>query len=330
MLATARTPAWSHLELLLLGAGTVSALAALVMLRLGWRSAQASRLAHSIQRFACGDPDARAEESGPAELRAIARQFNSLAATLAERRRRQAAFLAGVAHDLRTPLCAIKTGIALAPPDAPLPAEAQLRTVLEMVRRQEMHLERMAGDLLDLTRAEAGHLDLQMGVHDAGDLLRRTVALLGGTPEAGRVELSVPDHRVELLCDPLRIEQVVSNLVGNALKYSSPGAVVRVALHQESQEIVLSVTDHGIGISDQDHGRLFEPFHRLDGTAASGAGLGLSVALRIVEAHAGRIEVLSAPRKGSTFRVHLPRGPFQPSRPQPQREVRLAAAASGA
>jgi signal transduction histidine kinase len=132
------------------------------------------------------------------------------------------------------------------------------------------------------------------------------------------IELSLADDEVPLVCDGLRIEQVTANLVSNALKYSPAEAPVRVSLRRADGEARLVVADHGLGIAEEDQGRLFEPFRRvgLSAEAIPGVGLGLFVVRQIVEAHGGRISLTSAPGRGSTFRVHLPLARSEPP-PQP-------------
>jgi signal transduction histidine kinase len=113
---------------------------------------------------------------------------------------------------------------------------------------------------------------------------------------------------VVVRCDGTRLEQVLHNLVSNALKYSPTGSSVELRVAQEGEEAVLSVVDQGIGISSEELRHLFAPFRRTSRAreVAPGVGLGLSVARRIIEAHGGRIEVDSRPGAGSTFRVRLP------------------------
>lgn len=279
---------------------------------LWWLKARAFRpvlaLARTMERFGQGDRAARVEEAGPRELRDIARRFNEMASSLASQRDAQMAFLGGVAHDLRNPLGVLKTSLYLLGPGQELPPEPEIRRILQIVDRQIARLERMVGDFLDMAKIEAGELELQLGVQDASALVHEICELFQGASPRHRIEVSTPDAPVRLHCDPLRIEQVVNNLVSNAVKYSPRGGTVRVAVTREADEAVIAVTDQGIGISAEDQQRLFEPFRRVGAARQTvpGLGLGLFVARRLVEAHGGRIEVESRPARGSTFRIHLP------------------------
>jgi signal transduction histidine kinase len=198
--------------------------------------------------------------------------------------------------------------VALLGPDMKLHSEERIRQTIERIGRQITRMERMVGDFLDIAKIEAGQLDLRFDTHDARKLVEEIVDLLEGASQKHRLELRVPDHAVPLRCDQLRIGQVITNLISNAIKYSPEGGVVDVTLESHGGEVELRVTDRGMGIAECDRARIFEPFRRvgLSKETAPGAGLGLFIVRQIVEAHRGRIEVESAPGKGSTFRVFLP------------------------
>jgi signal transduction histidine kinase len=261
-----------------------------------------------MEQFGRGDHDARAPEAGPTELRRMSRTFNEMARALGQQRRAQIAFLAGVAHDLRNPLSVLKMSAALVPPDRPLPPEAQMRRLIEKIARQISRLERMTSDFLDLANIEAGELHLEPALHDARDLAAQVSELFADSSVTSRLHLVLPEAPIELFCDSLRIEQVLTNLVSNAIKYSPAESEIRLSLEREQGEVVFRVVDHGIGIAQSDRTRIFEPFQRVGRSKenAPGAGLGLFVVRRIVEAHGGRIEIESAPDVGSTFSVRLP------------------------
>ncbi|MDC0712402.1 HAMP domain-containing sensor histidine kinase [Stigmatella sp. ncwal1] len=264
-------------------------------------------VSQAMRRFGAGDKETRAPERGPAELREMALTFNEMAATLAQRQEEQLTFLAGVAHDLRNPLAALKMSTALAGSGRNEASPERIQRMLTLVRRQVARLDRMVGDLLDAARIEAGKLELHLEERDAREMARSVVELFEASGQGRELRLSVPELPVPLRCDGTRMEQVLNNLVSNALKYSPTGTRVDVTVSRQQDEALLTVTDRGIGLSAEAKHHLFSPFMRANNArdCAPGAGLGLSVARRIVEAHGGRIEVESQPGQGATFRVRL-------------------------
>jgi signal transduction histidine kinase len=134
------------------------------------------------------------------------------------------------------------------------------------------------------------------------------VELFQAPSRGDRFDLVLPDHEVQTRCDRVRLEQVLMNLLSNAVKYSPPGSRITVTLECNGDGAVLAVADQGVGIAPEDQRRLFDPFRRTETSRAAfpGVGLGLFVVRRIVQAHGGRIEIDSAPGRGSTFRVRLP------------------------
>lgn len=268
-------------------------------------------ISRAMRHFGSGSKDSRAPPDGPAELREMALTFNEMADSLARQQEQQLTFVAGVAHDLRNPLSALKMSTALVASGRPV-TEERMQKTMGMVRRQVSRLDRMVGDLLDSTRLEAGRFELSLEARDARELAASVVELYQAGGAAHSLVLQVPQTPVVLRCDVTRVEQVLHNLVSNALKYSPDDSPVQVCVSLEGEQGVVSVIDHGIGISAEELEKLFTPFGRTGQARkkAPGIGLGLSVARRIVEAHGGRIEVESHLGEGSTFRVRLPL--FQP------------------
>ncbi|XYI00197.1 ATP-binding protein [Sorangium sp. So ce1128] len=262
----------------------------------------------AIDRYGAGSHDARAPQGGLEELREIAVAFNDMADALAEQRRKQLGILASVAHDLRNPLAALKLTVDRLGPDRPLPPEERLRPMLARVGNEVARCDRMLTDLMDIARMAGGELELRHQTRDACELAREVVELYRPTATAHELRLSVPEEPVPLRCDPVRIEQVLNNLVSNAIKYSPQGGAVHVAVAREGAEVAIAVADHGVGIAAEDQRRLFERYWRAPSSSsvAPGVGLGLWAARRIAEAHGGRIEVRSAAGEGSTFTLRLP------------------------
>ncbi|KYF93445.1 histidine kinase [Sorangium cellulosum] len=262
----------------------------------------------AIGRYGTGDRAARVPLTGPRELGEIALAFNEMAESLERQREAQFAFLGGVAHDLRNPLSALRLSMHVLDP-GDLPPASQIRRTMAVVRRQLDRLERMVGDLLDASQIEACKLDLRVEERDLSELAREAVELYRPVSPEHTIALSLPEAPALVRCDATRIEQVLNNLLSNALKYSPAGGQVDVEVRAGSDGVEIAIRDQGVGIEPADMAHLFEPFRRLKSTSGSipGTGLGLAVAKRIVEAHGGRLLVESRPGSGSVFRVELPR-----------------------
>jgi two-component system, OmpR family, sensor histidine kinase MtrB len=306
--AHARAIRWdriANLAAIVLGFAIVVITAALVM----WLRRRVIRplfaLADTMQRFGAGDRSLRAAEQGPTELREMTHRFNDMAESIAAQRQAQTAFLGGVAHDLRNPLSALKLAVELIGPNQPLPSEAQLRRTLGVISRQINHLERMVGDFLDMAKIEAGELELSIAEHDIRAIVGDSVELFAPMARS-RFHVAMPDEPVVVACDAVRIGQAITNLVSNAIKYSPPDEPIDVKVARAGDEVTIDVIDRGVGISKAERERIFEPFRRgATRNTVPGTGLGLFNVQRIVQAHAGRIEIDSVPSVGSTFRVRL-------------------------
>lgn len=281
-------------------------------LALWWLNAKAFRptlsLARAMEGLSDGGLSSRAEERGPRELREMAVRFNRIARQLAAQREARAAFLAGVVHDLRTPLGALKLAVARVDPELPLPPEPALRKSFALVDRQIGRLESMLGDFQDLSKIEAGELELRIAPHDVRELAREATELFAESSPAHAFELSLPQSAVPCACDPVRVQQVLNNLLSNAVKYSPTGGAIVVTVATEDDLARITVADCGPGIPESERGLIFEPFARLrlGKRNVPGIGMGLFISRRIVEAHDGRIAVQSAPGGGSAFDVWLP------------------------
>ncbi len=258
----------------------------------------------AIERFRSGAADARVPDRGLLEINELGQRFNEMADALAQQRERQLAFLAGIAHDLRNPLSALKYGLQAIANEQ---SETRRNRAHAMLDRQVDRLSRMIEDLLDATRIEAGCLELRRETFDLRDAVEDMIRLYAPTSPDHTIRADMPSEPVRIDGDSLRIEQVVSNLLSNAIKFSPRGGEIVISVATADSHVTLAVADSGIGIRPEDREAIFLPFRRLCAEIAPGAGLGLSVVRRIVEAHGGSITVESTPERGSTFTVKLPR-----------------------
>ena len=303
----------------LVGAGLLALVVSVLVGTLAARSVTGplARLRRASARLAQGDLDERVPPLGMVELDQLADQFNVMADRLRESltmlsndRDRLREFVADVSHELRTPIAALRTFTELQS-DGEVDG-ATRREFLERSTEQISRLEWLSTNLLDLSRIEAGIFPLDMRHADLRDPVRSAAEAHARLAEARQIALTteVPGVPVELRFDRQRIVQLVSNLLGNALKFTSSGGSVELRLTDRPEGAVIEVRDTGAGIPADELPRIFERFYRGTNTGAArgaGSGLGLAIAKSIVEMHDGGIEVESTPRKGSVFRVVLPR-----------------------
>lgn len=274
---------------------------------LAWLEAGAFRPLFRLRDAIAGSTtshDSRAPEDGPWEVRSIARAFNEMRDRLDEQRQRQLTFIAAIVHELRNPMTPLKlaSGQLARQPDSDQAARVAL-----VIGRQIEQLERITLDLLDAVRIEAGHLRLERARCDLRSLVS-TVADALCEDGGSRIQLDLPAAPLWANVDGARIQQVVTNLVSNGLKYSPGGDPVDVRVFQDGDSGVIEVEDRGVGIAPEDLPHIFEPFRRAVHSTHGipGIGLGLSISRRIVAAHGGRLDVRSVARAGSTFTVTLP------------------------
>jgi signal transduction histidine kinase len=229
-------------------------------------------------------------------------------------------FIATASHDLKSPLTSIRGYAQLLRRRvrAPAPDLEQVAHGLEVIDSQGAAMARLLDDLLDAARIQAGGLEPRKAPCDLGECLDTILARLN-LDERERVEVRLPDAPMAGNWEQKRIEQVLANLVGNALKYSPDIERVSVVVERGSEEIEVTVSDRGMGIPPKELPHLFQRFHRTPQARASGlsgTGLGLYICRGIVEAHGGRIWAASAGEgEGATFRFALPIEPPEPGAP---------------
>jgi two-component system phosphate regulon sensor histidine kinase PhoR len=219
-------------------------------------------------------------------------------------------FLGDVSHELRTPIFAI-SGFAESLLDGALDDPEVRDRFVEKILANARRLDALARDLAEISRIESGELRMRTAAFDLGPLARETVDALEPLARERGIEASVavPDGTPAVLGDRGRIQQVLANLVENALKYTEQGGHVRLTADRTSEGVRVAVVDDGIGIATEDVERVTERFFRVDRSRSrseGGTGLGLSIVKHILEAHGGRLTVESTPGVGSTFAFTLP------------------------
>lgn len=281
-------------------------------------------LREATSALASGELERRVEVEEDDELGELARSFNEMAArtgdTQAELKdavRAREEFLSVASHELRTPLTPLKGFAALTlqrlEGSGEFPERERLLKALRSMARQTQRLTRLVDDLLDTARIQGGRLALERQRSDLVPLLREVLERFEVRAENGLAfELHVPEHPVEGDWDAPRLDQVLTNLVSNAVRYSPQGGTVRVSLEEEEPgHVLVHVKDQGIGIPPESLASLFRPFARASNAHArhyGGLGLGLFICREIVERHGGTIWAESpGPQQGSAFHVRLPR-----------------------
>jgi signal transduction histidine kinase len=227
-------------------------------------------------------------------------------------------FLAIASHELKTPLTALigyGQTFQLRARRAGDRSERDARS-LERILAQADRLHHMINALLDVSRIEQGRLRLEHGMLDLGALARHTVAEIQTMNGQQRFDIQSPDTPLWIDGDPLRLEQVLYNLLGNAMKYSPGGGPITVSLTAQDDTVSVAIRDEGIGIPARDLPHLFERFFRASNVSVdniSGVGIGLYVVHEIVALHGGTVTVESQEGHGSTFTICLPRNTTLPN-----------------
>ncbi|MEX0625087.1 MAG: ATP-binding protein [Chloroflexota bacterium] len=249
-----------------------------------------------------GDFSTRVPETGPGEVRALARAFNAMSARLEETEQQRRSALADVSHELRTPLTVIQGNLE-ALLDAVYPADA---AHLEVILAETRILERLIDDLRTLTLVEAGSLVLHRAPTDLGTLLNDVAASYRGQADQSGISLTVtvPDELPSVDIDPARIREVVSNLLTNALRHTPTGGRVELSAKFEDGAPIIAIRDAGSGIPEDQLDRIFDRFYR--SPDSPGTGLGLPIAKSLVEAHGGTMTATSGVGLGTIVQFTLP------------------------
>jgi signal transduction histidine kinase len=283
-----------------------------VVMVLGWGVRSLRRLSvpldnllEASSKVAEGDFTVRVEEKGTPEIRALTRGFNSMAERLQITDQQRRSMLADVSHELRTPITVIQGNVegildGLYPAD-----EARLKSIVE----ETQILSRLVDDLRTMALAESGLLQLRREPTDLAPLIREVVAGFDTQAQEKEIELALSLAEVESVnVDPLRLREVLTNLLSNALRYTPPGGEVNVGLVESSNSVERAITifveDNGPGIEATDLTHIFDRFYK--SSDSGGMGLGLSIAKYLVEAHGGKVWAESKVGKGTKISFSLP------------------------
>lgn len=238
------------------------------------------------------------------ELNAQLDEHASRMAVLEQVDRQRVALLRSVSHDLRTPLATIRA-VATDLRDSDLHDETVRQELLKSVSDEAERLDRLVGNLLSMSRIEAGSMHIEQQVVDLTELLQLSVLRLNPLFPQATVEVEIDPALPLIDGDPVLLDEVISNLLENSARYAPPGSTVEVELTaSNAQTVTLRVRDHGPGVDPANAELVFQPFWR--GSDSKSSGLGLAIARAIVEAHGGSIGLVETRGAGATFEVRLP------------------------
>jgi signal transduction histidine kinase len=296
----------------LLEGGTIGLLLALILAFViaRWIADPLQRLVYAARAFPQGAATP-VNARGPHEVQELTRVFNAMMTRVQASQKSQRDFVANVSHELKTPLTSIQ-GFAQAIMDGTVDTPEARKQAAEVIYNESGRMHRMALDLLDLARLDAGIINLQMSPVDIRALLNGIVEKF--TPLASKAGVTLKaefaNDLLPVLGDGDRLAQVFTNLVDNALKFTPEGGSITLRAIHDRNEIQVAVDDTGKGIPKDDVPHIFDRFYQADSARAGGehhgAGLGLAIVHEIVAAHGGRISVRSALGRGTAFIVHLP------------------------
>jgi len=219
-------------------------------------------------------------------------------------------FVSMVSHELRTPLASIKAYADTLVRKGGGLGKVTISEYLNVIRTETDRLTKMITQLLDVSAMEAGHFEIELEAVNIASLIEKTVEEIKSQTGNHQIKLDFADKSLMIVGDGNKIQQVILNLIENAIKYSPEGGAVTISVSPEDHTAVIFVADEGVGISKENLPRVFQKFYQIDADVVperSGAGLGLFIAKTIVEAHSGKIWVESEAGKGSKFSFSLPR-----------------------
>ncbi len=264
-------------------------------------------LTGAVKRMEEGDLGSQVDEGPGGEIGRLASAFNSMSTKLEKQERLRKNMVSDIAHELRTPLATIRGYLQIAGDGLVEPDDG----VLDSIHREAEFLTRLVDDLQDLSLADAGKLTVDKKVIALQDVVNQVVERFArARADEKSIKLETDFQETRLVeADPVRIDQVIRNLLENAFEYTPEGGWVKVSLQEREGMVKVTVEDSGPGVPSAERGRIFDRFYRVDKSRSretGGSGLGLTIASRIIRSHGGKIGLESEVGRGSKFWFTLP------------------------
>jgi two-component system sensor histidine kinase KdpD len=273
------------------------------------RPLQAPEQLHQLEAFA--------SQTALAIERARLAEDAERAQVRAETERLRNSLLSSVSHDLRTPLAAITGAVSTILETGGRLDAATQRELLESVHEESERLNRLVQNLLEMTRLQSGAVTLKRELHPPEEVIGAALSRMTSRLAGRRVTTRVPPDLPLVPMDDVLVEQVLLNLLDNAVKYTPAGSPVEIIATGGDRNVTIEIADRGPGLPPGEEDKVFEKFHRAEPTTARGAGLGLAICRGIVQAHGGRIWAQNLPGSGVAFLFTLPLGEARPAAPPP-------------
>ena len=274
-----------------------------------WITRPLRKISESAKNIAVGKYE-KVPIEGPMEVQQLALAMNDMSQKVEKSLQSQRDFVANVSHEFKTPLTSIQ-GFSQAIYDGTVHNKKDIQHASDIILNETDRLNVLVNDLLTLAKLDAGTMSMIRENVELNRLLQASIERFYYELEKADIKINaVFTDEIYLSADAVRLGQVFSNLIDNAIKYSEPGSEIQVTVSQQGKQAMITVSDTGPGISEEECTRIFERFYQVDksrqGGMGRGVGLGLAISKQVVEAHGGEISVSSKVGEGSTFMVKLP------------------------
>jgi signal transduction histidine kinase len=271
-----------------------------------------NKLTKATKRLASGDFNVRLNIKQTGELGALARSFEEMTHDLQHLEQMRREFVANVSHEVQSPLTSI-SGYAQALKQVNL-AEHERDRYLDIIIAEAKRMSKMSDSLLKLSLLESDSQSLRFTERNLDEQIRRVIVALQPQWTARNIEFELDLQAIKVTADHHQLDQVWMNILGNGIKFSEDDGTMAVSMRQVHSDVIIRISDNGIGIEPEDQQRIFERFFKADrshGSKYEGSGMGLAIVKQIVSLHKGDIQVESKPGEGTTFVVTLPIHPAE-------------------